>query len=621
MAEWRFPSNDFGENKGINDSGVAMFRGTPLKSLAREICQNSLDASIGTKAIVEFNMFKLPASEVPGRDTLLDTFNRCIQFWSTQKARATKEFFDAAIIALSAEECAFLRVSDYNTSGLTGSREMINSDWTNLTKSSGASDKKGTAGGSFGIGKFAPFTCSHFSTVFYSTYDINEERASQGVARLVTFTRKDGQNTQGTGYFGEEKNTPIYKELNLEPGFSRNQGEYGTDIYISGYKYVGDSWQKELIVSILDGFLGAIWHEQLEVIVGGIRINKAELSNIIEEYRDDLIGYTENYYKVLVSKETIWYKEDFLGLGDISLGLLLDYQDSPNRISMIRQTGMKIMDKDRLPGHVPFMGVMFIDGQAINKQLRAIENPEHTRWEPDRSANPIKARQLLKALNDYIRSKIEELINSGTDEAIDAVGVGSFIPDEVDESQDKAREEIVSDKVLEVEIKKTPKKSSSTKISGKDEANSEETEPGKLASGGDDEDWLHGDGTFEKKGNKPGQDVDQKPIGEFSASAKINVGVEKLVCVCVNKKEGKYMLKVAPNKDGEDGVIELFLSAETKKYEAPLRSVNLIDGNASFSGNMIKGLKFVKGQELRFSLELNYDDYCSMEVVMHAIEK
>lgn len=37
MIQWRFPSNDHGENRGINDSGVATFRGTPLKSLAREI--------------------------------------------------------------------------------------------------------------------------------------------------------------------------------------------------------------------------------------------------------------------------------------------------------------------------------------------------------------------------------------------------------------------------------------------------------------------------------------------------------------------------------------------------------------------------------------------------------
>jgi hypothetical protein len=37
MAFWYFPSNDNGEIKGINDSGVATYRGTPLKSLAREI--------------------------------------------------------------------------------------------------------------------------------------------------------------------------------------------------------------------------------------------------------------------------------------------------------------------------------------------------------------------------------------------------------------------------------------------------------------------------------------------------------------------------------------------------------------------------------------------------------
>ena len=67
MAEWRFPSNDYGEIKGINDSGVSMFRGTPLKSLAREICQNSLDAAIEGKTVtVQFNVFKTFVSYTPG---------------------------------------------------------------------------------------------------------------------------------------------------------------------------------------------------------------------------------------------------------------------------------------------------------------------------------------------------------------------------------------------------------------------------------------------------------------------------------------------------------------------------------------------------------------------------
>lgn len=61
---------------------------------------------------------------------------------------------------------------------------------------------------------------------------------------MVTFTRNDGQNTQGTGYYGNERNTPVYEELNLDPDFHREDKNYGTDIYIAGYKYGGEDWQK-----------------------------------------------------------------------------------------------------------------------------------------------------------------------------------------------------------------------------------------------------------------------------------------------------------------------------------------------------------------------------------------
>ena len=113
MFKWRFPSNDYGENKGINDSGVAMFRGTPLQSLAREICQNSLDAAIKDKTIIEFNLFNIPSDKVPGRDVLLDTFNRCLKFWGSQTSSDTKDFFTDAINELSKDECIFWIFSNF----------------------------------------------------------------------------------------------------------------------------------------------------------------------------------------------------------------------------------------------------------------------------------------------------------------------------------------------------------------------------------------------------------------------------------------------------------------------------------------------------------------------------
>lgn len=621
MAEWRFPSNDYGENKGINDSGVSMFRGTPLKSLAREICQNSLDAATGDKTIVEFSKFSVQSRNIPGHDYLLDTFQRCLSFWGGQKALATKEFFNNAIKIINDEECDFLRISDLNTTGLTGSREEINTDWTNLTKSSGASDKKGTAGGSYGIGKFAPFACSAFSTVFYSTYDIKQEKAYQGVSRLVTFTREDGQNTQGTGYFGNEKNTPVYEEIKLDSDFSRENDQFGTDIYIAGYKYGGENWKKDLIISILDGFLGAIWNENLEVKVGDTYISKEKLGSIMEAYHDDLTSYTDKYYEVFLSSDTVWYQEDFFGLGELKLGLLIGDQDSPNRISMIRQTGMKIMDKDRLPGHIPFTGVMFINGQKINERLRLIENPEHTKWEPERSKNPIQERQLLKSLNDFIKSKIEELISSGAGESIDAVGVGSFIPDEVTDTENESKEEVVSEKILEVEIKQVPKKSISKQMPGTSESNSDNTETGHMEKGGNETEWFHNGGTTKEPDPKPGQDAHIERGGNTPMPVKINVGAEKFVCMGIDKDAGKYMIMVVPNQDGVEGEIELFLSAETQRYEAPIKNVSVIGGNGEFKNNCISGLTFIKGQPIRISLELDYYDYCSMEVIMHATSK
>lgn len=621
MAIWRFPSNDFGENKGINDSGVTMFRGTPLKSLAREICQNSLDAATGTKTFVEFNMFEISSAQIPGKCDLLDAFKRCLSFWEGQKALTTKEFFLNAIDKISEDSCKFLRISDFNTTGLTGSREEQNTDWVNLTKSSGASDKKGTAGGSYGIGKFAPFACSDFSTVFYSTYDIHEERAYQGVSRLVTFTREDNQNTQGTGYYGNERNTPVYEEIDLDPCFKRNDKDYGTDIYIAGYKYGGENWQKDIIVSVLDGFLGAIWHEKLEVKVGDVYISKAKLNNIMDLYRDDLTTYTDKYYEVLISSDTIWYKEDFLGMGELELGLLLGNQDSPNRISMIRQTGMKIMDKDRLPGHIPFTGIMFINGKEINERLRLIENPEHTRWEPERSKNPIRERQLLKSFNEFIKAKLEEAISSGAGESIDAVGVGVFIPDELADVKSQAQEEVVSEKIVDVEIKSVKKKSLYQNVSGVNESDGDKTESGHMEKGGSDEEWFHNDGTTYQHDAIPGQEAHPEREGNVKIPTKINVGAEKFVCMGIDKNFGKYMIMVIPDHDGSNGQMELFLSAETQRYNAPIKNVTVIGGTAAFKDNVISGLDFKKGQPIRISLELDYKDYCSMEVVMYATSK
>ena len=97
MPKWRFPSNDYGEIKGINDSGITMFKSDPLTSLAREICQNSLDAATDKTVKIEFNIFKIPSNEMPGREYLEDVFNKCLDYWKILKDNTVKEFFKNGI--------------------------------------------------------------------------------------------------------------------------------------------------------------------------------------------------------------------------------------------------------------------------------------------------------------------------------------------------------------------------------------------------------------------------------------------------------------------------------------------------------------------------------------------
>lgn len=622
MVQWRFPINDDGEIKGINDSGVATFSGTPLESLAREICQNSLDAHDTSKKVnIEFSLFSIPTSDLPGSEYLIDTFDRCKEFWTIQKGSATKDFFQHATRVISNEKCSILRISDFHTTGLLGTNEQRNSDWTNLTKSSGASDKKGTAGGSYGIGKYAPFACSELSTVFYSTYNSDGEEAYQGVSRLVTFTNENNQTTQGVGYFGEEKNTPVHNEqLHLDPDFQPRTGNtYGTDIYICGYKFDTHDWENKLIVSILDGFLGAIWKDQIEVKIGNKLITKSTLSSLIDEYQDELKSTTSKYYMVLTSEETCWFEENFNGLGTIKLGLLIGEQDMPKKVSMIRQTGMKIFDK-AITSQVPFAGVLFIEGDKINERLRLIENPRHDKWEPERAANPTQEASLIKALYNNIKEHLEELLTTGSEEEMDAVGIGSFIPDEDIDDADLSKDEVISDQIQDINRKVVKKKSLPANKEGDDfNTDDSDLDDVNVERGGNDLGYPHNGGHTDQHTGRKEDNVHIEGPGTEKMPTRKAVTLEKFVPVRVDKEKGIYMFKLIPSINATNGEIEVYLSAETSIYEAPIKSAQLIGGNeCTVSGHIIKGVPLTKDSELRMKIELDYYEICSLEVKIYA---
>jgi len=95
---WRFPLNDDGEDDDLNNPGVESFKNSPISSLAKEICQNSLDAKDpGSHAPVEvhFSRIDLEKNKFPSCAEYLEILNSCKKFRSNNKKY--QEFFGKAL--------------------------------------------------------------------------------------------------------------------------------------------------------------------------------------------------------------------------------------------------------------------------------------------------------------------------------------------------------------------------------------------------------------------------------------------------------------------------------------------------------------------------------------------
>ena len=613
---WSFPSNNNGDVNGIGNSGVETFQGAPLKSLAREICQNSLDASNSDKPVeIEFMPFELDKASFPDSNSLMDAFQRSLSFWDIKKA---KDFFNEAIDVMGHDEIPFLRISDYNTTGLTGSDGEYNTPWCNLTKSSGASDKAGSAGGSFGIGKFAPFACSSFRTVFYSTLDENGKSAYQGISRITSFRNEAGEITTGVGYYGAEGNSPVFDQLFLEPGFQRPAGRTGTDVYVAGFRKSPD-WKSDIVAAVLDGFLYAVYTGKLIVRVDDIIIDSSHLAVLCEDYKEFFSENADKYYEILTSTSSVDIDFNNMGLIRLWIAIRSDRPDMHRKVAMVRKTGMKIMDKGGISGNVPFAGLMLIEGDKINDFLRSLENPQHTKWEPDRCSRGRQyAQGIIRDLVKFIKETLDKLQPDDDGDEVDP-SVGEYLPDEVDDTPPAGDqpEETISNTVKGIDRAKTmPRKrpgtispnSEDAEVEDKDgEATDSDDGSGAGHNGGHGGGNHSGDG--DGRGNGTGPHPGEKP--------KILVGVKpiKARVVCLDKDKGEYSVTYVPAISAENGYIELFMSAESQNYNAVITGVKgLGQSGLSAEGNKINNISFEEKKPVRLRVTIDYHDYCSMEV-------
>ena len=566
VIDWNFPSNGGGLIRGVSEAGIQTFTGKEISSLAREVCQNSLDAALNENSAVtvEFQLHKIYTINIPGYSSYRNILTKCRDFW-IDNAKA-KNFLDKAIAQLSLPKTFVLQISDYNTTGLSEPFNLrAQGGWNALTKIDGGATKTGDSAGSFGIGKNAPFANSFYRLVFYRTFNIKAERAAQGMSRLVSFQRSADDISAGVGYYGEtEKNLPVRKIDELENISKRFKT--GTDIFIYGFN--GDElWRENIFLELFENFLVAIHRDKLRVKIQTINIDKDNLGYLLRKYEDKL-QKASNYYRALTGDGVKIFEEDFHGMGKLKLRVLLDPKANLNRkILVVRKSGMKLFEQDRISRTLSFTGILELEGQKLNEFFREMETPQHDKWEYGRyEKNPKLAKKYVEELRDWVRETIQKLGEENISDEVNVEGLSHML--DFDDSAITGGSE-TSEESLDNPVKPDdfPQELSKENTSDKNKNNSKSKRTtGNITSNGTSPAMRTLTGTRKRRTlaeHRGEENPDGKDIIWAESGRKINC--DKIRVIKVGEKNYRLILRVPRNISS--GHLEIFAIGENNSGE------------------------------------------------------
>ena len=423
---WSFPPTNGGRVDGFNDPGIATFNGAPLSSLARETIQNSPDARSQLGPVdVSFELFKLGVNDEFGRDELDESIGLCIEEAGRASDGKARNTLENARKILANKEVPVLRISDSKTTGLQGDL------WKALVKMQGLSQKGSeTAGGSHGVGKYAPFAVSPLRTVFYwSCFEEDGKKIERFQGKAVLMSHEsDAGETQGTGFYGL-----VDGRQSIDGNFPlkfRNVGKsgeplIGTVLSILGFPEA--HWQDEIARNVLVNFFPAISWGTLTVTIdpeGTKRddlfiIDKSNIEKWFSELRDnntdieeDALREAELFYELLSDQNPV-EKED-PDFGHVRLWIRVA-DGLPSKVAMVRQTGMVITTQQRklvrFPGLQDFIALCHFDAEKGNALLRDMENVAHTQFEVSRlpEAEQKRGERALNRITTWIRDEIKKV--------------------------------------------------------------------------------------------------------------------------------------------------------------------------------------------------------------------
>ena len=606
IYDWHFPSTDGGDEDGINDAGLETFEGDRESFVARECIQNSLDARLNNDEPVRvvFERFNISTASIPARETLKDAICRAKDF-ASGNTKAEK-LYGTAVEILEKDEITILKVSDYNTTGLTGGDDDHNGGWYALVRSRGNSNKK-DGGGSFGIGKSAVFATSSLRTVFYSTLSVDNDTAFQGKTMLSSFKNGDDDTRKGVGQYGEKddqkKGVASIREINGIPEiFQRNQP--GTDIFIAGYKPTDEAWAQSLLVSGLDSFWVAI-HEGIltvDIISDGktlYSVNNETLSSLINEYTSD-DKHTKLFYES-VTMPTRKFEANLALLGGVELYVRVG--EGPKYILGMRRPLMKVHEIRRLKVMGDeFVGVFIARGIEGDDNLRELEPPAHNKWDFEKRGEQLH-KDAFRNARKWIVGSLKELAGERSGSLEEIPDLSRYLPEDIerddldysasstgDQSENESDRETADQ--ISAEMQDIKKPSAPTIV--------DRPTAIKPATAADQATTKQG--THKGKGNGGGTGVTNDPTGKTKHIDTSNMTVRTREA----KRNGKrvYIVNILPNSD-EAGSIRVMAYGDDGDYEIDINTVTDETGKEyEVKGSEIKGLELKDGQRKELVVEL-----------------
>ena len=647
---WRFPTTFIGGGIGFNDGGTQIFKDDSIQSLAREVCQNSIDAKHKDNddpAEVEFITFKLKNTDFPGYEDFKNILEKeledCKKFYKNNKKAIN--YYQAALDTIQNDEILCLRISDYNTTGLTTGNDERNNNWLNLVVHSGTNDKPEEAGGSFGLGKNAMYACSKLGTLYFSTFTDENEKKSECMSKLSEFQYDDNTTIHGLGFFGMYENNrsyendkPIPELCYLDKNYTRREQETGTDVYILGFELPEDDifsksidsyskFEADICAALIDNYFESIIDRKLVVRINDILINSENIGDIFDRlylYNPGLFNVnTKDYLDVLMDVDNrhvypicIMDPEK----SDAELIIKLDPKYH-NKIAMIKNTGMKIFDKGNFPQKAIFSGLLTLKTNEVNGYFKRMENPAHDGWMLDRIKDDPTAKSKYDRMFNQIKEIIKQLAKENAPESLDVVGLGEYLPDDISEGKDDDKKEGITDDYSEkIEIiEKVQLPNIDDVVS-----NADGEDPSIDPSGSPDD-----EGIYEAHyGEKPGEGTGGGEKNEKTANdkkGKLLISKDNIVknvkkrCYYSN---GCYSLIIHPPIDMSNCKVLIQIAGEQANYNPTIvkaykERAMFGEKSLNYSDNIILIGKIQKNEVTKIYFELDDDNDWPLEVMIY----